>query len=700
MADRRVAIRLGTEGKAQVVADLNEIGTTGDAAFNRARRQAVKLGEDAEAAVQRANASMAKLQVLMPGLNPAKLDMFAGVQEGIRKSAETSGSVFTAYYKQMEDRARALVLAIDPVARAQDRFNREIEEARTLVSAGVLSLDEYVAKLRFEQQALDGTVAAHGRVGASVGAQRAGFQQLGFQLNDIAVQYASGTNATVIFAQQSGQVVQALQMISGEAKGLLGFLGGPWGIALSTAAIVLAPFVGKLLDGGDAAKHAKEATEDLARSVGSIGSYFDSATGKILQTNKALVQYAVLSRQRRIDELRDQQRAAQDTGNAALRESTARRFTGGGIYTPGGGYTGRIDPGPADIAQVFKDRRDIDTRLRAIATGGSSNAALAGKILEQRAQFARSAQEIAKTDKEVQSLLSGVLDPTLRTGGRAAGGGSGRSGAARSGRAPAAAAVEAFKLRDFDYADLYDPLKIAEAADRASAEAARRAKIILGSDTGPLSGPDELHDQWKEQHDAADKAIADEARKREQGIRTAANLYRDLMTGGVNTIWQRFQSYGLDVISQLLAKWTFGQLAGKGGSLVDGLKSILGVVPIAGKTESFTLDPRLTSRFAAGTEYFSGGAAMVGENGPEVVSMPQGSRVTTAAETRRLLGANDNSRGDTHIHVYAEGAVLAETVRGWVAEGVEVAAVRGAAGGASISEAQSTGRRTRKLGRY
>ena len=38
---RQIAIRLGTEGKAQVVADLDAIGTTGDAAFNRLAKSAV-----------------------------------------------------------------------------------------------------------------------------------------------------------------------------------------------------------------------------------------------------------------------------------------------------------------------------------------------------------------------------------------------------------------------------------------------------------------------------------------------------------------------------------------------------------------------------------------------------------------------------------------------------------------------------------
>lgn len=46
---------------------------------------------------------------------------------------------------------------------------------------------------------------------------------------------------------------------------------------------------------------------------------------------------------------------------------------------------------------------------------------------------------------------------------------------------------------------------------------------------------------------------------------------------------------------------------------------------------------------AVGTERTSGGAMWLAENGPELVNLPEGSRVTPAAETRRLLsGANDN----------------------------------------------------------
>jgi hypothetical protein len=87
--------------------------------------------------------------------------------------------------------------------------------------------------------------------------------------------------------------------------------------------------------------------------------------------------------------------------------------------------------------------------------------------------------------------------------------------------------------------------------------------------------------------------------------------------------------------------------------------------------------------------------------GPEIAELPFGARVIPAGETRRMLAGNDNGqRGDTHVHIHANNAVLAETVRGWVAEGIGIASARGAAGGAAMSEAEGDARAQRKLGRW
>lgn len=50
--------------------------------------------------------------------------------------------------------------------------------------------------------------------------------------------------------------------------------------------------------------------------------------------------------------------------------------------------------------------------------------------------------------------------------------------------------------------------------------------------------------------------------------------------------------------------------------------------------------------YAAGTQYHPGGFALTGEHGPEIAELPAGTRVRTAAETRRILAGS----GDTYIY--------------------------------------------------
>lgn len=101
------------------------------------------------------------------------------------------------------------------------------------------------------------------RATASAGAHRAGLQQLGYQLGDAATMFAMGGNAAQIFASQLGQTIGAVQLMSGGTSRLAAFLGGPWGIAISTAAIALAPFIARLWDTKDGAEAATSALEEL-----------------------------------------------------------------------------------------------------------------------------------------------------------------------------------------------------------------------------------------------------------------------------------------------------------------------------------------------------------------------------------------------------------------------------------------------------
>lgn len=113
------------------------------------------------------------------------------------------------------------------------------------------------------------------------GQHRAAMQQLSFQLNDVAIGFAAGTPPMVIFAQQSSQVIQAVQMMSTGTKGFLGFLGGPWGIGLTAAAVMLTPFISKLMETGDAADRAKEKVYGLRDALADLRTKPMEALGNL-----------------------------------------------------------------------------------------------------------------------------------------------------------------------------------------------------------------------------------------------------------------------------------------------------------------------------------------------------------------------------------------------------------------------------------
>ena len=58
--------------------------------------------------------------------------------------------------------------------------------------------------------------------------------------------------------------------------------------------------------------------------------------------------------------------------------------------------------------------------------------------------------------------------------------------------------------------------------------------------------------------------------------------------------------------------------------------------------------------FANGTNYAPGGLSVVGEQGPELVNLPRGSRVYTASETKNMLSGVTNSGGGSTLAFYGD----------------------------------------------
>jgi len=143
-------------------------------------------------------------------------------------------------------------------------------------AAGKLALSTTGAGAAATKMAADAQLAAGAmrNVTVSAGAQRAGMQQLSYQVGDVAQQFALGVDPMRIFVQQGGQVVQAIGLMGGGARGLIGFMGGPWGIGIATAAAALIPLLGNLSDTSNAlddvranARSAIDALNDLAKAA-------------------------------------------------------------------------------------------------------------------------------------------------------------------------------------------------------------------------------------------------------------------------------------------------------------------------------------------------------------------------------------------------------------------------------------------------
>lgn len=106
----------------------------------------------------------------------------------------------------------------------------------------------------------------------------------------------------------------------------------------------------------------------------------------------------------------------------------------------------------------------------------------------------------------------------------------------------------------------------------------------------------------------------------------------DFFTGLLAQVGKGMQAFGKAMIQfaikvEVIKQWAIANpaLAIAGGIALIALGALL-----ASQTKK--------QAFAVGTNYAPGGMALVGERGPEMVSLPRGARVTPAAQTAQMLG--------------------------------------------------------------
>lgn len=130
-----------------------------------------------------------------------------------------------------------------------------------------------------------------GRLGAMSGQTKAKIQQVGFQVQDMAVQFAAGTRASVVFAQQGSQIASVF---------------GPMGAIIGTVAAVSLPLLAAAFaSAGTQTKDFATALDDAKNSLASLkdAAAIFSAEGiqglidKYGELNAELLQFIELQRQ-------------------------------------------------------------------------------------------------------------------------------------------------------------------------------------------------------------------------------------------------------------------------------------------------------------------------------------------------------------------------------------------------------------------
>lgn len=258
------------------------------------------------------------------------------------REQEQAARAAAAAEADLAARAQRLIESVNPAVAAQNRFNAEMAEARALISAGAISLDDYAAKLRMERAALDVSAAGHGRAAASAGAMRQATLGASYQVQDLMTQISMGQNPINALAVQGAQLAGQFANIEGKAGSVARFFIGPWGLAITGAILLVGMLTKGFFDGAAAAEAKEKAAKDLDTAINQLAE----STRRATQSEQANMQQTLASaaalRQKALDARAatiEQMRLTRATLAANLAQANRRdgRGDGGGAAAGGSG---------------------------------------------------------------------------------------------------------------------------------------------------------------------------------------------------------------------------------------------------------------------------------------------------------------------------------------------------------------------------
>lgn len=306
-------------------------------------------------------------------------------------TGKVSDSQAAQAHRRELDRLRR---AYDPVYVATKKYEAEVNKLNRALEVGAIDQAKYAAEIRRIEVELG---KANGMLQTAEPAVRnfgGSMQNVGYQVQDFAVQVASGTGATRAFAQQFPQLASAF---------------GPWGVAIGTAAAVLVPLGAALLGAGEKAQTLDDQLEALEKSTDAMTAAAEAAATPIEELRQ---KYGDLA-----DEVgRANQAMLAITAAAAKRDAlAAARSLGGELGNDLPNMGAYLDPA-GNVMRGYEAAR-AQLMAQAIEMLGKKTGATAEQarhLLDAISQLGRS-DDVAGLVSELEALLSSISQVTAGT---------------------------------------------------------------------------------------------------------------------------------------------------------------------------------------------------------------------------------------------------------------------------------------------
>ena len=195
------------------------------------------------------------------------------------------------------------------------------------------------------------------------------------------------------------------------------------------------------------------------------------------------------------------------------------------------------------------------------------------------------------------------------------------------------------KIKDLHY----ERVKFQEELDeaRANGDIARYQQLLtteqamLAQDlAGKQQYIDAYYEVWKGSHKSAMEIMTQQMAGTYDGLK---GFFSDVITGtkSIGEAWQELSKRIMKIIADMAAEWLASQIT-------------MSLFPTFFSAKQSVSTPKKS--FATGGTY-SGGLALVGEKGPELINFNRGGYVYTAAETKKMLSQSADAKATRPVNI-------------------------------------------------